>query len=389
MYKDVLGFVITPYMQRILDVNGCYASIMRTDKKAEDSDSKLPPGMPIPVLPVDYLKSRPESWIGGEGSYVCPVDPEWALWFNWSMNNTSETAILPSVKGMNPITGQRVQGLGLEEYSDECPIHKKPFSKGKLCTECGYKWPDQNFVSMPNSLHLDGYFCAGDNCVRQFFFTEEMARSIPEQVIGKEDTVPAFGFCFYQIKDKKTEYEKGNRHKNEFPKISSMVSNSLSYFSEERTFCYSPNKSKTLTKRKKFELGGNVITSMGGMFSSSDYEYSDKPVICSDAAAPSVDFERSFTSNSLEVRERSVSTFYSSVTPEPIPEVGVGAGAKIKQDFKKSCKSVDLWEKKPKGVMRVYFVFQEEFQRYAAEGFNDLKGSDSGYLEGLIVGGAS
>jgi hypothetical protein len=69
-------------------------------------------------------------------------------------------------------------------------------------------------------------------------------------------------------------------------------------------------------------------------------------------------------------------------------EVGIGAGAKICQAFEKSSKSVEDWEKKPAGVIRLYFVFQEEFEKYAAQGFNDLIGNEIGYLEGLPVGGS-
>jgi hypothetical protein len=68
-------------------------------------------------------------------------------------------------------------------------------------------------------------------------------------------------------------------------------------------------------------------------------------------------------------------------------EVGVGAGAEIRQSFDKSKKSVGDWEKKPAGVIRLYFVFQEQFEKYAEAGFNNLKGNEMGYLAELPVGG--
>ncbi len=69
-------------------------------------------------------------------------------------------------------------------------------------------------------------------------------------------------------------------------------------------------------------------------------------------------------------------------------EVGLGAGAKIKQGFGKAAHGAEKWESKPTGVMRIYFVFQEEFERYAAGGFKNLEGKKAGYLDGLDVGGA-
>jgi hypothetical protein len=72
MYKDVLGFSITPFMQRIMNINGFYASIMRTGKKSEGDNDNLPPGIPVPVLPVDFLKSRPDSWVGARVAMCAP-----------------------------------------------------------------------------------------------------------------------------------------------------------------------------------------------------------------------------------------------------------------------------------------------------------------------------
>ena len=158
---------------------------------------------------------------------MCPVNTDWALWFNFSMNNPSNTAVLSSVKGMNPLTGRRVAGYELENYQDECPIHHKPFSKGKLCPDCGFKWPHQNYISQPNKFYIDSFVTPSG--VRQFYFTEDMAKSIPELVIGKEDTVPAFGFCFYKLKEYNPVWESGNHIKNDFPKSSARQFNTFLY----------------------------------------------------------------------------------------------------------------------------------------------------------------
>jgi hypothetical protein len=434
MYRDALGFSIVPFMQRVMNINGFFASIMRTGKKSDKSDGSLPPGVPIPVLPVDYLKIKPECWVGGEGSYICPVGAgdSWGLWFNWSMNNPSNTAVLPSVKGMNPITGQRVNGYDLQDYQDECPVHKKLFSKGRFCTECGFKWPAQNYIAKPNKFFLDG-FRTPDGNVRQFYFTEDMAKSVPELVIGKEDTVPAFGFCFFKLKDYRPKWEGGEHIKGKFPEdVGSNYSGFLGGIrgSSGLTGILGP-------------IGPIGISGFTGSYvppdcyigsitkdSCSDVRYGDSTI---DPMSKSLESKRSFSRSKIS-KDTEINACYFSAPSSPVPcamggeieektsggiiipdsddvskgaffqpefdastlelpirrsaEVGVAAGAKIKQNFEKSRHAVEDWESKPAGVIRIYFVFQEEFERYAAAGFNNLEGNKEGYLEGVSVGGS-
>jgi hypothetical protein len=390
MYRDILGFSISPHMQRIMAVDGCYASIMRAEKKAENNDRSLPPGLPIPVLPVDYLKERPEHWIGGEGSYVCPVDSDWALWFNWSMNNTSETAVLCSVKGMNPLTGQRLSSYDLQDFRKECPIHNVPFSTGKLCSKCGFKWPDQNFISSPDPLYIDGY-CMPDGDVRQFYFTEEMAKSIPEKVIGKDDTVPAFGFCFYKLKNCRTDYENGVSYRDEFPSYpyqysypgSHKVKGIYEDFSEAKTFFSSSSLDHSFNSALYEDERSSETRERSISFSNtSDYMNVVNEAIVKNGFASLHPKMRSFSKSKEPVASESFEVKNRIGT-----EVGLGAGARIKQRFGKAKHPVSDWEKEPTGVVRLYFVFQEEFERYAAAGLKDLEGSREGYLDGLPVGG--
>jgi len=393
---------------------------MKAEKKREESDGGIPSGIPIPVLPVDYLKDRPKEWVGGEGSYVVPVDSDWGLWFNFSMNNAQNTAVLVSVKGMNPITGQRMNGYNLEDIKEECPIHKVTFMKGRLCKECGYKWPAQNYISAPNFLWIDG-FRQADGTVRQFFFTEEMARSIPELVIGKEDTVPAFGFCFYRRKKYEIEYEGGKRSKNEFPDMTYTNSSSgaRSLFGALSCTCDSFESSGTISSSvglkglegvrgtygvlgcrskglSKSYLG--VDTSKGFEDSSSEVTYSASCYAAGPAAAaaPEKDIRAFYADSDIEHTINLVDSLHEMGTMEErsevrlfrSAEVGIGAGAKINQDFKKSMVSLEDWKEKPEGTLRLYFVFQEQFEAMAEAGFNDLSGTKEGYLASLPVGGS-
>lgn len=406
MYRDILGFSIAPFMQRVMVVNGFYASIMRTAKKSENSGTWLPPGVPIPVLPVDYLKVKPESWCLGANSYVCPVNSDWGLWFNFSMNNPENTAILPSIKGMNPLTGMRTEGYGLQEYRDECPIHKKHFSKGNLCEECGFKWPYQNYLSQGNA-YIDG-FRMPDGNVRQFYFTEDMAKSVPELVIGAEDTVPAFGFCFYKLKDFKRKWEDGERIKNKFPFNTTSQSSFIGGLSGMRggtdhyfTGCAGSKSIRGYTMDSYHpemydKLGSSVVRESLDIAERSDFimgitrskTLSAEASTSESSLAESRCYFSSSASSDMITAYADTDRSYSEVLVRNSAEVGIGAGAKIKQGFAASKHAVEDWESKPAGVLRIYFVFQEEFEKYASAGFNNLEGNDSGYLEGIPVGGS-
>jgi hypothetical protein len=200
----------TAKARTVMKVNGFRASLKRAPKLVDNGFAhQLPHGEDIPVFPVDMLPGCPEDWVREPGSYVCPVDPEWGLWFDWTMNDRMNTAVLPTVKGMNPITGQKLDGLVLEEYKQKCPVHKKDFQGDeRFCEECGYKWPPQSYVCSPNHLWWDG-FRQPDGTVRQFFFSEDEARDIASAVIGKKSTVPAFGFAFFQPVEARPAFQPG------------------------------------------------------------------------------------------------------------------------------------------------------------------------------------
>lgn len=370
MIRDIFGFSVAPNMQRLISVNGFYAAIMRAEKKEFDSN-KLPSGMPIPILPVDFLKDRPDFWIGGENSYVCPVDSDWALWFNWQMNRKTDVAILPSIKGMNPLTGQKINGLSLEKYVEKCPIHNCDFQYGKFCPECNFKWPIQNYISDPDPLYLDGFRTADGN-VRQFYFTEDMTKSIPELIIGKENTVPAFGFCFYKSKIKnEIQYEDGKRLKNKMPENTDSGSRLIRSSGGEARFrsCMHLERKVKLPNESSTYFVSNT---------SSETKYASS-FNCSTLDNDCLDKSK-LLSKGIE------KSFLRSVTLDNV-EVGIGAGSKIQQKFIGDSKMINDWEEKPAAIMRIYFVFREQFEKYVESGLNNLSGEKDGYLSGLPIGG--
>jgi len=390
--RNILGFSVAPNMCRVMEANGFYASIMKSEKRKDD-DGGLPSGMPIPVMPVDFLKDRPDFWVGGIGSFCCPVESDWGLWFNWTMN-ISNIAVLSSVKGMNPITGQRVNGLELEQYKEQCPIHKVKFQHGKFCPKCNFKWPDQNYITEPNLLYWDGFRTA-DGQVRQFYFTEDLAKSVPELVIGKDDTVPAFGFCFYMPKKVESiNYEGGKRLKNKFLEIEKMT--------------VSSGSSLSMGMVRGMSIPGVYTKMVDDTYKhSSSVYYASLAPICmdmcnnsyvgstvADGASTKFSLTSSADINAYNVSDVKLSLETSELADELIlrersenAEVGIGAGAKLKQSLMQDVRTVDSWQNKPAGVIRVYFVFREQFERYVSAGLNNLAGHKEGYLSDLPVGG--
>lgn len=77
---------------------------------------------------------------------------------------------------------------------------------------------------------------------------------------------------------------------------------------------------------------------------------------------------------------------YSTMQKRKIVEVGVGAGAQIKQDLITDSLELKDWEEKPNSVMRLYFVFVNQFKEIKEKGIKNLIGKTEGYLDGLSVG---
>lgn len=186
-----------------MEYKGFYARIMEAPRLEGDQVHGLPPGTPLPVYYADAFINYPENWMKGPGVFVVPVRPDKGLWFDWRRNSEINTAVLPTVKGCNPITGLQTSGFHLEKYENKCPKHGCDFLAERFCPKCNFKWSDRNYCSM-NPLWWDG-FRSEDGTVRQFFFTEEMMRDIATHLIGEKNTVPAFGFAFYTPKERRQE----------------------------------------------------------------------------------------------------------------------------------------------------------------------------------------
>lgn len=376
---------------------GFKANIMEAERLAGERTHALPPGSALPVHRVSEFKKHPDNWMEEDGCYVVPVKPNKGLWFDWTMNEALNTAVVPTVKGCNPITGLKTDRLGLERYENNCPKHDIKFTDDRYCEKCGYKWPAQNYVAHPNTSWWDG-FRADDGSVRQFFITEDMMRDIASHMIGKENTVPAFGFAFF--KPKKTRREAvldsftisnngcgcGHWHCgcghwyhpfNSGPIFgdvhSSIIPNSINGISNEHI--YLSNNSNSADAH--IELDSIQCSATGPQ----NYSQDEIPVLSQEEAEAKFDLSLKFQKKSKNVL-RSMSMSPSA----PKKEVAIGAGAKIEQGLIVDPYELDSWKEEPDSIMRIYFVFQNEFDHWKSFGMKDLDGKINGMLDNLPVG---
>ena len=367
------------------------AKLMRAERLKGEHTFGLPPGTPVPVYPVDMLPGCPADWIRAAGSYVCPVSTNWGLWFDWTDNDSLNTAILPSVKGMNPITGQKISGLALEKYVEKCPKHNKPF-KGdeRFCEECGYKWPPQNYVAAPNTLWWDSWK-QPDGTGRQFFFSEDEARDIATLVIGKENVVPAFGFAFFEPKVRR-----------ELPPVSKSRGIG-SFLFPDGPFSYKGAMPP--------DAPGYGIKYLDKWAVAPKWTWGDSDTVQNTTTGPvtTPDTNHVYCSTAKEKEQKTSGGDLShllrcnSVPPAPrggiadslemeeddsleLKSVSVGAGAKIDQDIEPDPLSPKDWKDEASGIIRLYFVFEPQFKQIIKAGINDIEGSPEGPMHGLPVG---
>jgi hypothetical protein len=390
---------------------GGFKAGLRRARRLKDTGRAhgLPPGELVPVYPVDMFPGCPEEWNRGAGSYVCPVEPGWGLWFDWTRNDKLNTAVLASVKGMNPITGEKMDSLALDQYVEKCPKHGIPFEGDqRFCPECGYKWPPQSFVSYPNTLWWDG-FRQPDGTVRQFFFSEDDARDVASMVIGEQNVVPAFGFAFFSTKDPRVPPREETSRGDYSGIVLASCSSSPMAFGSGGSKGFSPS----------LECLGDELESL--TFGGGDLDL-DAPVECQVDDLNIADEEPvTYSADDIPVKGANVSESktLSSTSPtkggrrkggrrtarrasasrgilrgarqiaRPAVEkkkVAVGAGAEIRQDLRSDPLGVDGWKQEPAAVIRLYFTFKPQFKEIVAAGIKDVDGDDKGFMKDLPVG---
>lgn len=356
----------------VMEHKGYKACIMEAQRLTGEGIHPLPSGTPLPVFYADEFEKWPENWMKGPGIFLVPVHTNKGLWFNWRDNDENNTAIIPTVKGCNPITGLQTTGFHLEKYDTKCPKHNIDFIGNRFCTECNYEWPDRSYVSGSPSW-WDG-FRNDDGSVRQFFFTEEEMRDVATHLIGKENTVPAFGFAFYS------------------PKVRRMIQ-TPTYRSSYNNVYYSGSTAPMPMKKSTGSLIGMDVTYDSNTAGGPICGLLDENGPCaSEWDAP---LAKMSSPRRLRKKERLMGLISESsrdfsidedVAREPTKEVSVGAGAKINQNLNPDPYPLDSWNDKPDAVMTIYFVFQEKFEELKAGGMRDLSGVKEGMLSNVPVG---
>jgi hypothetical protein len=356
-------------MSNLMQHNGFKASVMEAERLTGEREHALPPGSALPIHRVSEFKKHPNNWMEEDGCYVVPVRANKGLWFDWTANDTLNTAIVPTVKGCNPITGLKTDNLGLERYENKCPKHNIKFIADRYCDKCGYKWPAQNYVTTPNTLWWDG-FRADDGSVRQFFITEDMMRDIASHMIGKENTVPAFGFAFFKSKEPRVQpaidirsssYTIGDYFYSGISGGSGVGGTGGMYFG---------GGCNNFTLTNTCSINSNTLSSSKN---SQYYSQNEIPVISKEQ------FEAKLATRGIKLSNQSA--------PVEKKEVAIGAGAKVKQGLITDPYELDSWKDEPDSIMRIYFVFQNEFEHWKSFGMKDLDGLHSdGMLKGLPIG---
>lgn len=377
--------------ETLMKYKGFFAQIMEAERLVGDQTFGLPPGSALPAYCSNIFKEYPQNWMRGPGVFVIPVRPNKGLWFDFTPNDHANTAVLPTVKGCNPITGLQTSGYHLERYDTKCPKHNKEFGPDRFCEECGYKWPFGNYVARPNVLWLDGFRDSGDGTVRQFFFTEDEVRDIATKMIGKENTVPAFGFAFYRPKVERPREQRTMRgdsflYKTLVPDAyldvkGANTSWTLSNSSGSMTYSV-PGANKVCFCNTSYlvgSLGEKSMPSAAGMTSEfDDMNFVDKEHTASAAPYKSPPKDRVLRKKAVQAR---LGEDY-----QPKKEVAIGAGAKIAQDLIEDPYPLDTWKDTPDSVMTIYFVFKDEVDRMLSKGVVDTTEKPEGMLEGMPVG---
>lgn len=399
--------------------NGGYtAKIMKADRLVGDKTHGLPPGRSVLAIPIHCLPGAPDSWVKDPGTYVIEVDAEHGIWFDWRENDVFNTAIVPTVKGINPITGLKTEDVGMHQYREKCPIHNETFAHELFCEKCGYHWPAQNYVSHPNILWWDG-FRQPDGTVRQFFFTEEDQRDVASAIIGKENTIPAFGFAFYRCKNERRPAMDNLRSQMGVIDSISMSNTSGQYHPQtDYTISSSSSSSSTSTSSSDVYIKQctfNKTSSPRGISGYSGYKgipgvkgTVGKPGGITGISGPTgsvgVTGSAGITGVAGNAFVSDASVYYSSTRPigsdvgarnekfkaetksdRVDKDVSIGAGAKIRQVLEIDKTPLNEWGENPESVITLYFVFSEQLEKIIEKGgVKKLESQIDGYLKDVV-----
>jgi hypothetical protein len=377
-----------------MEVNGLRARINMPEALMGESLNSLPPHCHVPAYPVDEYPACPANWMHGSGkasSYFVPVRTGRGLWFDFTMNNSQyDIAIVVSVQGINPVTGKRVTELNLEQYRENCPIHNKAFLQDRFCPDCGYKWPAQNYIATTTGQYLwiDG-FRNEKGEVRQYIITEDVARGVAAQVIGK-DRVWAIGFAFYLSKEpRKNPYalyaQPAPQHTNSW-KGGILHNQSFSSSSSSYGFVSTSGVSKPAGVSGPVGPQGALgVEGVMGFDSTMDFDKSDSSLYKSDTLMINDSVQcinNCCSAEPISNKAHITRGMSKSVVQKKMLEIG--AGARINQEVGIDPNEIGYWQAEPSGMVYVSYCSEEMVHEIITAGKRIAK--KDGVLNGLKVG---
>jgi len=423
-----------------LNVNGlnCIINTPVAPKSLHDKTAEAIQDLPgyaarRPFL-VDEYPACPEDWLRSSGTrngYFVPVEEGRAMWLDFNGNNKNpfHLAIVISIQGVNAITGQPCKDSHLEQYREKCPKHQVEFGPDRLCKECGYHWPKQNYIASTGTPYgcfwLDG-FRAADNVIREFVFTAEaMKRGVAQAVLG-EDRVYAFGISMFLSKHPRqqhydtTDKPCGDPHCycgrggggaliEKFHCVSSSSGSSGSgrsiiggsgpqFFSPIHSGSgwrncvsdgFDDTKAASKPKDKDKSKGGGHL----GMISDAQIAANMvEPVRSATEYNATVTPDQSLDSPDLvlgRIPDNIVTHHAFDINWQPTPppvKLEVAAGARIDQVIYPDPYGLDFWRDQPEGILLVNYCTEIEAARILAGGRTELVTQPEGFLQAVPVG---
>ena len=367
---------------------------LKSKKDGETEISQeLPPYAPVDAYVVDESPSCPSSWMNGSSkasSYFVGVKPDRGMWLDFNgCDKEHDVAAVISVQGINPITGLKSDALRLERYENKCPKHNCDFKQDRFCEECGYKWPAQNYLSTTSTpdgqFWLDG-FRSEDGKIRQYIFTEEMARGVANAVIGN-DKVYAVGIAFFKSKKAKPvpaiqEYYTNGMMRGVTKCCSLAPSAPQAYYSRSNTKgSYGGPRGQAMggggtqsmgfigsvTLGKQLENTFRLNASVGG---GAGAAAEGAVACCATADMADTDTDSLLSYDSFE-----------ALSPKSFE---VGAGAAVDQKIHEDKESLDYWEDKPVGMVYINYTDFETVEKILKAGKRAEK--KDGFLAAVPVG---
>lgn len=140
-------------MQQIMQSNGLRVEVHAPIRKAA-TQTELADYDPCPVYSVAQVDPAhiPLEWrdpVTVRTVYFLGVQADREYWFDLNSNHDHphDVAVVPTMQGLNVLTGKMHTSNRTEQYRMECPIHHTLLRADRFCSECWQVWPYQNYLS--------------------------------------------------------------------------------------------------------------------------------------------------------------------------------------------------------------------------------------------------